>query len=124
MMSDAPPEVTDFIRSTHQLYQKQQSNPAQPFRARSTAHEKFPMEQLMQYKDSAVIQPYITAKRYNTTGVQLCLELGQVELGCRALAAGLAACHRAVLLPPQLLPLLESYLRSHSGDVQLARLPN
>lgn len=80
------------------------------------------MKQLMQYKDSAAIQPYITAKHCNATGVKLCLEMGQVELGCRALAAGLAVCHRAMLLPPQQLPLVESQLKSLSGDVQVDRL--
>jgi hypothetical protein len=56
--------------------------------------EKFPMEQLLQYRHSAVVQPYIQAKMCLAAGLELCVEKGQPQLGYQALARGYALCHR------------------------------
>lgn len=74
------------------------ANPASAF-SRSAAGpagwpDRFPLEQLLQYSHSEAVQPYIQAKMLLYTGLELCLERGQHQLGCQALARGYALCHR------------------------------
>jgi hypothetical protein len=52
------------------------------------------MEQLLQYRHSEVVQPYIQAKMCLAAGLELCVEKGQPQLGYQALARGYAFCHR------------------------------
>lgn len=56
--------------------------------------DRFPLEQLLQYSHSEAVQPYIQAKMLLYTGLELCLERGQHQLGYQALARGYALCHR------------------------------
>lgn len=52
------------------------------------------MKQLLEYRHSEVVQPYIQAKLCLAAGLELCCVKGQPKLGYQALARGYALCHR------------------------------